>query len=39
MAICGKIKSKRQWVTRDKSFNGFCGEAAATISHFPKLTI
>lgn len=38
MAICGKMKSKRQWVTRDKSFNacnGSCGKAA-NISHFSK---
>ncbi len=39
MAICGKMKSKRQWVTRDKrfdAFNGSCGKAAANISHFSK---
>lgn len=39
MAICGKMKSKRQWVTRDKSFNACnesCGKAAANISHFSK---
>ena len=38
MAICGKMKSKRQWVTRDKRFdacNGSCGKAA-NISHFSK---
>lgn len=39
MAIGGKMKSKRQWVTRDKrfdAFNGSCGKAAANISHFSK---
>lgn len=39
MAICGKMKSKRQWMTRDKrfdAFNGSCGKAAANISHFSK---
>ena len=39
MAICGKMKSKRQWVTRGKrfdAFNGSCGKAAANISHFSK---
>lgn len=39
MAICGKMKSRQQWVTRDKSFNacnGSCGKAAANISHFSK---
>ena len=39
MAICGKMKSRRQWVTRDKrfdAFNGSCGKAAANISHFSK---
>ena len=38
MAICSKMKSKRQWVTRDKrfdAFNGSCGQAA-NISHFSK---
>ena len=38
MAICGKMQSKRQWVTRDKrfdAFNGSCGKAA-NISHFSK---
>ena len=38
MAICGKMKSRRQWVTRDKrfdAFNGSCGKAA-NISHFSK---
>ena len=38
MAICGKMKSRRQWVTRDKrfdAFNGSCGQAA-NISHFSK---
>ena len=36
MAICGKMKSERQWMTRDKRFDGFCSEAATTMSHFPK---
>ena len=39
MALCGKMKSRRQWVTRDKrfdAFNGSCGKAAANISHFSK---
>ena len=39
MAICGKMKSKRQWVTRNKrfdAFNGSCGKAAANISHYSK---
>lgn len=39
MAICGKMKSKRQWVTRNKrfdAFNGSCGKAAANISHCSK---
>ena len=39
MAICGKMKSRRQWVTRDKrfdAFNGSCGKAAANISHCSK---
>ena len=38
-AICGKMKSKRQWVTRDKrfdAFNGSCGQANTNISHFSK---
>ena len=39
MAICGKMKSERQWVTGNKrfdAFNGSCGKAAANISHCPK---
>ena len=36
MAIGGKMKNERQWVIRDKRFNGFCSEAATTMSHFPK---
>ena len=39
MAIRGKMKSKRQRMTRDKSFNAFngsCGKAAANISHCSK---
>ena len=36
MAIGDKMKSKRQWVTSDKRFNGFYSEAATTMSHFPK---
>lgn len=42
MAICGKMKSKRQWVTKGKrfngvnGFNGFGSEAATNMSHFPK---
>ena len=39
MAICGKMKSKRQRMTRDKrfdAFNGSCGKAATNISHFSK---
>lgn len=39
MAICSKMKSKPQWVTRYKRFNvcnGSCGKAAANISHFSK---
>ncbi len=39
MAIGGKMKSKRQRMTRDKrfdAFNGACGKAAANISHFSK---
>ena len=38
MAICSKMKSKPQWVTRYKrfdAFNGSCGKAA-NISHFSK---
>ena len=39
MAICGKMKSKRQRMTRDKrfdAFNGSCGKAATNISHCSK---
>lgn len=39
MAICGKMKSERQRMTRDKrfdAFNGSCGKAAANISHCSK---
>lgn len=39
IAICGKMKSARQRMTRDKrfdAFNGSCGKAAANISHFSK---
>lgn len=38
MAICDKMKSKRQWVTRDKRFDAFnesC-DKAANISHCSK---
>ena len=42
IAICGKMKSERQRMTRDKSFNacnGSCGKAAANISHCSKSKI